>query len=322
MGSFNTTCFVSQQSIAPNDKVVIFPVSQARGYADLSLTIKGVELSVNDYAYSTCHPNAYWGFCGPLLTGTYNDYGAFLLDNNPTNIRMVKLFFDSVRDNAAQTAKGRNQYHENSFNPAEWYSRIDFSKISTIEEGWAELEALVDSRRVYLNIGNKIRPLAFSVMHKAAADELIRVGESDDTTFSASQTRKELVLSAIESCPVGLPSAYWVLAMGDCGIGEYESLSLKSLYRSINNKYSKELEESILKYGITSPESWPLLMDEVRPNLDHRYISRGLELMEVHIEPMTTSGQDYDNDAGKKFFKLVQTVRKSLKEEAKKSYRP
>jgi hypothetical protein len=40
---------------------------------------------------------------------------------------------------------------------------------------------------------------------------------------------------------------------------------------------------------------------------------------------MTTVGQDYSNEAGKKFFKLVQSVRKSvrksLREEDKKSYK-
>lgn len=89
MGSFNTTWFISQQTISTDDSAVIFPISQQKTYRPIELSItqngKTEQKSRYGYANSTCYPTAFWSFEEPRFTGKYYDYGQFNLDTTPQN---------------------------------------------------------------------------------------------------------------------------------------------------------------------------------------------------------------------------------------------
>ena len=90
MGSFNTTCMVSQQVIAPNDEVVIFPIVPQSSYSPVELIDKdGSCVEAYGHSSSSCYPTAFWNYAGPMLIGTYDDYGKFELENTVNNINNI-----------------------------------------------------------------------------------------------------------------------------------------------------------------------------------------------------------------------------------------
>ena len=77
MGSFNTQCFVTKQVIAPNDKAILLPIIAQNGYNHI--TFKSGKTAISRWC-STCYSTRFWRPTGHLLTGTYEDYGRFVLD--------------------------------------------------------------------------------------------------------------------------------------------------------------------------------------------------------------------------------------------------
>lgn len=54
MGSFNTSCMVSQQTIVPHAHAVILPISQQATYNPVELIKGGKELSQYGFAHTSC----------------------------------------------------------------------------------------------------------------------------------------------------------------------------------------------------------------------------------------------------------------------------
>lgn len=99
MGSFNTSCFITRNSIGYCDPVVIFPiVEHVSGYTlNRVMTNKG-EVAI-PVSRSTCHSTAYWRFRGEMLYGRYDDCGLFSLDETAENDRELKSFVNALKNN-------------------------------------------------------------------------------------------------------------------------------------------------------------------------------------------------------------------------------
>ena len=97
MGSFNTSCMVSQQVIVPGAETIILPIQQQATYEPVEISKDGKEMSQFGFAHTTCYPTAFWGYAGPMIRGTYDDYGRFNIDDTVENkINLISFFNELI----------------------------------------------------------------------------------------------------------------------------------------------------------------------------------------------------------------------------------
>lgn len=171
MGSFNTTCFATRQTIAPDDGALIFPVVKVNGYASIPVVqhFQGEKLNFEAYGPTDfIYPNALWHPMGFAFRATYDDYGNFNLEKSSFNRKQLYMFYRRLKDWACHTPKGSNPYHEKEFtltdllkvsnlSEADWESPFDnenpevTAKVDqSLEVFWDELQAAIFSSRVFI----------------------------------------------------------------------------------------------------------------------------------------------------------------------------
>lgn len=83
-----------------------------------------------------------------------------------------------------------------------------------------------------------------------------------------------------------------------------ETLSTKTF--ADNYEFKKQISEKL----------FVLLKDD----LDHMYINFSLNLMDIKLSPMIYAGQDYDNETGNDYAKMIKEVNQKIKKEIKAKY--
>lgn len=105
MGSFNTSCFASQQIIAPGDPCYIIPVSQEHGFEKTPLLFRGEVQERYSALSEPCYPNALWSPYGAPIEGKYADYGEFtVLDTLSNRVRLLSYICELMSNSAVAGA--------------------------------------------------------------------------------------------------------------------------------------------------------------------------------------------------------------------------
>lgn len=331
MGSFNTTCFVSQQTIVPGAKCIILPIIQQSTYDEIQLISpnNSFETSVLGHAHTTCYPTCFWGYYGPLITGKYYDYGKFEIDNSLENIQSLKFLFNKLLKDSFKTKQGDNEYHDVAFDMSSLYSpetEYSFEQLIRIcDEIWM---VTMKYRLFVRNYKHNARQLQFAVMHESAAKYLINMVSNEKSwdgmsyhqfNYFENFVKSKLVKFVDETKEVPpelLEFVFWrIESLDGYRIGDSEGSNISSLYRSplgvlgilqtmANGDFSK----------------MPELFNLYKTHLDHRYIHRGLDDLNVKLSPMVYASQDYSNDIGSAFFEMVKTVSAGINVEIKARY--
>ena len=117
MGSFNTTCFATQQTISEGNTCYVLPIKQNSGYNGVSLT-KGEKTAVGSaVASSTCYSDCFWQPFGGFIKATYADYGQVEIDfTDEENKNKVNALFKELNKSVFVTLAGENPSHDVPFN--------------------------------------------------------------------------------------------------------------------------------------------------------------------------------------------------------------
>jgi hypothetical protein len=204
MGSFNTSCFVTQQIIKPDDAVVLFPIFQEKGGAVDVVPDPGQPLitaSHPQFTSSTCHQTAFWEYGGPTLEATYADYGRFTLLNTPQNIAHLTSFFESLHSNLCEVKPGDNDCHDHPLRFRDLFDPIKTYSFAELSEIWETLSEMIHESRLFvrkLGYVNDIRPLAFAVVHTSTFRHTIDLYESFEDFRKTKQTLRKAVCAALE----------------------------------------------------------------------------------------------------------------------------
>lgn len=315
MGSFNTTCIVSQQVIATSDKVVIFPIVQQSSYAPVELINKdGSRMEAYGHSSSSCYPTAFWMYAGPMLIGEYDDYGKFELENTGNNIENIKQFFNIINRSAFKTVGGKNQYHEVPFDMSKIYTEAKDYTFKELDEIWKQIEDVVAECRLFvrgITHGDKPKSLQFAVMHKTAADYLTKDVESSMGYNNESYEKRDFFNKYLEQYELLRSLVMRIPSLDGYGMGDQEGAYISRLYSS---KVAFDLvnAESNKAEGMNIKALGDKLFELLKSNIDHRYIHVGLDRLNIKLTPMAYSGQDYANEAGKNYAGMVRSVRTAL----------
>lgn len=321
MGSFNTTCFASGQTIAPGDACYVLPIKQAASYNAMQIFREETQLEVSGVAHMTCYPHCFWETAGGFLSGTYNDYGNVVLDNTRANNLRLLDFAGTLLNDTYTVKQGSNSHHDLAVdfkafmvaNTPEVYKTLQ-------EEGaglsadqlhgelivlWEHYQELSHSYRIFVSDHkvNKERPrqLLHAVIHKVSLDKLVAM-------IGGKERQKEFFDSAMASIkkyrealyePVVVDLAAYVFTQGlgrvGCREGNYfsdEAAAVKSLLERFGRKEFDE-ETFFIK---------------LQPWLDARFVLEALDILNVKLSPMVYASQDYSNEIGRDYLEFVAEV--------------
>lgn len=195
MGSFNTTCFASGQTIAPKDKCFVLPIIQSHTSKPVELTHSGETFKRYGATGSTTSPEAFWQAFGSFVKATYDDYGNVTLSKSLENRRSLVQFFITLARCAAVVTQGENRYHDVPFDfPSflaekapllqEIVKAVAEERAPTVglendgvfpelEDAWNYVAEAVSEHRLFVADDNdEVLPVELAVMHAAAYAEL------------------------------------------------------------------------------------------------------------------------------------------------------
>lgn len=340
MGSFNTTCFLSQQTIAPEDKVVLFAVQRSRGYKPVELSYsyrdyqepknaapKTKTLSAYSASASTAYSDAFWSAKGPMLTGEYSDYGQFTLDNTEENNLSLKCLLDEMRTILAETHQGENQYHDHALNIKELYDPQKEYEFSELAEIFDRLVEQASEGRLF-EASDPAEEISFAVMSKHAADYCLGLQTDWKDRF------KKDLLNAIELSLINDDKvvekkdivtdmfSFTMRIEGALNQMSANRVSLISEYGELFKEFTKYLSQDIKGDNKMSDQQ---LADELyerffRIPFERNAILMSLENFNTKISPIVYASQDYSNEIGSDYLKMVQHVNERLKEDLKARY--
>lgn len=346
MGSFNTTCFASQQTIAPEDECFIFPISQKTTYKPVDLVVpwgkERKEISKYGFSNSNCYSTGFWGYEAPMLKGTYDDYGRFKLERRNENFKMLVYFLNILERKVCDVKQGENSYHDLPLDYKSLYSSDKKYTAEQLEEIFNKVwDVSSESRLFVVNYSGEPVNLSFAVMHKCVGEYLIDKLNNKKDWHGNSLEQKEYFhkymnekwkeMKEIFSEKLNNPDkrketfafyAINVVGLDGFRIGESEGSSIRSRY-----PHSNSLVETIIKH---IDENFPLesfdkkFTDEMFGNfktqIDHRYINDGLDSLNIKLSPIVYATQDYDNDLGNKYLEMVKFANEKVNHIVKQKY--
>lgn len=329
MGSFNMTCFASQHTISYKNKVIILPISQKATFEPVELSLGDLYISQYGFANTICYPDAFWGYAGPIIEGTYHDYGQFHLTESINNQRNIIHFFNILHEKLFKVKQGSNSSHDlpidfqSMYDPTKEYSFCELHKI------WNDMWQVGQENRLFIKKNNSASQLQFALLHHKAykffenyCNTLTYNGKNMDVIFDDFIQSKDLFLMNPMKDLVKFPDMKEALEdLLDYGAGSVLNLDSFHFGNSFhyNNLYGgkKEIIEVLQDFYKKHPTDKTFNKTTVNKikkicatALKHRMIHVGLEHFNIKLSPMTYGYQDYNNEGGKNFSKFIQTVNK------------
>lgn len=337
MGSFNTTCFVTNQTIASDDGCVVFPIVRQKSYNKIKVYKGDKQFKEWGATSSTCYSDAFWKLKGGMITAKYYDYGRVTVEDTPENRKVILNMVAELIAEDVVVEQGENQSHDVPFNIKQFVldktqylktiiTKEEFQKDESTREAlfkelitvWDYVWNVAQEDRLFsLDYHNNPVPMSFAIMHQTTAQELIRLMESRKTYDKKSLKQWNVFSRAITESFTEIEEFYSKHPEHKRpGSGEWLFVERfrEKLYRiggsalhSYSDKYSDsqfDLMFRIFKEGKPTRKSFK----EIKPGLDARYIIGSLEMMNLKVQPIVYSGQDYDNAMGRMYAKLVNNV--------------
>ena len=328
MGSFNTACFVTRQTITPGDEVVIIPILQSANSRPVTIVDTKTQQAMQVFSafQSTCYPTGFWQYYGLFIKGIYDDYGCFKISKEPDNLRRLKNLLISLKEDMFRTEQGENKYHDLEMTPPNVDESSTYEKV--LEEWDTLYEGIFESRVFAKTYFGNPAQFSVAVMLKLTYDELINMVRKETLYSGIKCTIDELCVEAINQQLSTLKSYYNCLIDANAenvgiamlpiitsapsrALGGMGAIGLQDFCAEYPNEHSDVLESEIADL-VSVPGKCtvvpPYIKNLISWQVENLIVNFALSLMEIRIEPTYYTGQDYDNSNGKKFKKLVSTV--------------
>lgn len=334
MGSFNMTCFASQQTVAPGDACRVLPLLQQSSYSEIAISKADQKENVLSGTHSTCYYDAFWSPLGGFIPAEAEDYGRVELALDAHARMHLMGLFSELLTRSWVTAQGDNEYHDLAFDFAGFLQKdasgvhsalSDKGEKTSWREGaldaeiaavWGYIWEVSQKNRVFISdYRGRPRALGFALIHEDAYAELLTQA-SEGTDWDDDPRAPEAVLR--KGLEAGIQKAKERAAkyssdMPNMG-GWHLSDNLREVFsradgvgHSLGGPVSgllSQLCESLWSANLTKDEFIELSL----PLLEERYVLGGLNGLNLKLSPMVTAGQDYDNSTGKAYSNFVAKV--------------
>lgn len=337
MGSYNTACFASQQTIAPGDPCLVIPLVQQNGYHPVDVHRKGLSSKEYGASNSICHPTAFWQLWGPFIEAKYDDRGQMKLDFNPVNRRRLRHLFASLLQETATTAQGDNKHHDLAFDFAKFVCAQAPHVHALLEQNrddkplpldnqlfdeqaalcWDYMwEVTLEHRMFGVRHGGPLRPIQFAVLHRSAYDSLIDLTSKGTTWGGVSMAQRsffDYAMSEAQSRFNEMTAAHKEPFLA--------KMMFTEKFRSVIQRVGGDGDVYYQEEAVI-PQILDDYLDETRtldetfirlvPLLDSRWVLSALNELNLKLSPMVYNGQDYANEAGRAYSAFVNGVEKAV----------
>lgn len=340
MGSFNTTCFVSHQTIKPGQKVYVTALYQSYDYAPVEVTHEVFPGNIQIYSVvanrgSTCYPTAFWTPLSEYITAEYSDYGAVTIDNTPENLRKVRSLVAQLTKACPTVELGSNEYHDVAFNLK---TKPELTIDSSYEDHvaiWDHIWEAVFEDRAFIVRGKQTALLGFSIMLQVTGDYLVTLTEKSTDWNNNPMDMKSLLERktndfisrfknmAEDTHKDNAKVKDFVVTFASQELFRLADFGISDTRLPINLEPTTELYEALAsQYKVTADlinpitaETLDKLYKSLYSSLQFLYIDSGVCQLNLKYSPMIYAGQDYDNEIGRNYLKLVQHVAAEIKKE-------
>lgn len=342
MGSFNTTCFVSQQTISTDDEVIVLPILQQTTYEPVNILIKN-RIGINEvkkygYTSSTCYSTSFWGYAGPILRGTYDDYGKVIFEDTPENHKNMAYFLSELSAVICETLEGENKSHDLPLVFSSIYNPSEENSFEKMVEAMDKLWEVASEARVFVRDwkGEPVN-LAFSTMHASAGKYLVDSVSKGKSWDGASLEPKsyfhhylnkklkehlEIFGDKKEVSSIANFYASQIFGFDGYNVGSSEGSFIRNNY-----SFPDDSIEKIIQYFKENPNSTEIpttlsseLYENLKPQIEHRYLDEGLNNLNIRLSPMVYAPQDYDNTLGNDYLEMVKSVNTTIKTKLVEKY--
>lgn len=323
MGSFNTTCLASMQTIASGDECYIIPIIKRNSYRPIKISKGEVEFSLHGITDSTCYTTAFWEGLGRPIEAVYDDCGEVIVNDTPENINIIKSFIENNKRGFFKTEEGENSSHDISFDPS--LLNVE-NPIKSIYDMWS---ATVHEHRVFVSNWNRIpSQFQFAIISKEAFNNLIdMIAKTKD--YDGTKNDTESRISRYEKAFKDICDDNGELKPEDDDLITIKSMQfflVRQLFDRLNNSgesfrlFVDDLLYEIydeLKGQTSFPES---VKEKLRIIIRENYMYRGLTELNIKLMPMVYATQDYSNEIGKEYSKFVRKTSAEITKKRKKMY--
>jgi hypothetical protein len=307
MGSFNTTCFASGQTIAPGDRCYVLPVRQAHDYSPVEMTVGDQLHKLYGITSFTGNPHAFWEPAGDFIEAKYDDCFQFDVARTSVNGARLLQFIVTLVQKAPVVAQGENQFHDVPFDLPAFIAAnlpllqaaLDAKRPGGIQYTEAERETVLDellkawdyvldvAREQRLFLMDQRQPFAvqFAVLHAAAYDRLIAMTEERKGWEGESLDRRSHFDRAVAKANVEMDAEdQQNLAQAQAAGDEQEVRTLHAMHRMTRDSgFRDEFQRIGRCEGLHYPGEFPALMHRTRQYLDGKL---GVEELYQAVRPM------------------------------------
>lgn len=348
MGSFNVTCFASNQIIVTSQKVRVFGIHLSSSFNPVKLSKGDVAAERFGCARVSHGPNSIWQPLGSGLRGSYNDYGKFEFDltgesrASAINLILEVLIYSFIAE------EGENSSHELAFNlkafiehnTPELFKVISSLKqfdtynsvyISATDDDISAcldyIQEAVQEDRVFLSEYNgAIVPFKFAVVSEIAYQEFIKYQESKFNFRGLPLDRKSYLTRVVQDCHA---KVIRMREIRKAATPPRESTAFddsSSFFTALCDNVIRDSENAC----VSSTEYLDLFMEfadnmYVQKNITDEdlisnlipicadyYFFKGLDSVNVSITPVLYSNQGYSNSEGTAYAEIVANISKAV----------
>lgn len=312
MGSFNTTCFASMQTIASGDKCFIIPIIAQSGYSKVNISKNDQSTTTFSVANTTCYANAFWKPIGRIISAEYDDYGRVIIDKTDRNKKIIIELLKALKTHLYKTEEGSNKYHDLPFDPA----NIDLEKpFESLDNMWDVTEH--EYRVFYCNYLKQPVQFTFAIISKEAADYLFNKVNNFRNWEDKSYNVEDKIIEMEQSYKSYFDDE------------DDKSNNFNLFLFKFNDYFDRgegyfSFSHFYLRDIIEEQKDKPFFTDTtkeiIRDLFYERYVFSGFEWLNIKIYPMIYASQDYSNEIGKDYAKFVNSVSSAICKNRKSYY--
>lgn len=342
MGSFINQCMASRQVIMEGGPCRIIPLIQQRSFHPASCVNPSRPDAPAQQVYG---PE--WGagvdlrwkpVMGFLEAKAQDRSGIELVFNDHNRIQLAHLFsqmsrraavstVDSSRDENFDFGKLLEQHAPQWLESAKdqsWYAEDVVMNDTEALALWTAMDEDEAFRRNHIFMADNFgvyRPLMLGVVHEDAYQWLLKEGQKttrydgydrvkhiDDVAAEAVEMAKEFMTKALDKPGEQEMVTAQVTLHATQPLREGLKRISDDAYGSAE-PWARKLTFLVMEHFKTGMPLGDLIRKNLKEYLDDSYVLQGLRMVNVPLEPMLYAGQDYDNQAGKRYASMVTAMR-------------
>ena len=320
MGSFLQQCCISNQII---QKGYIIPIIVEKEYRPTQLKTKDGQETMSFPLKQAIYAHEPFKPLGFMFSGEYTDYGQYKIDWN-TNLEMFKVFIQYLQKEAFITEQGENEYHEKGFN-AELDYDLNSITVDNAQDLFDDLQEKINKGRVFIRWFDRGFELKFATIEQIVGDEIETNGIEyllKDSFFC----NYDGAVERLKATPEQVFNKFkeFLEAREPTFLNEEEEDS--EVFEAKLKTYMNSMYEPF-KYFLTDTNDVrltaihnnllndkPFTLETITLLRKLKGIVQGLNIINMGLKPTLYGSQDYSNDTGKMFSKIMSNITTKYKD--------